>query len=125
LKLDNSIRTTYAYDAANQLQQYLDNNGTTTFVFDASGNQRLQQAPSGGGTTTNTFDFENRLATVALPTGIRNTFAYNADNLRIHRQDSSGTLKEVWDGLRLLEETDQNNVVQAVYTLSAGTSVTS
>jgi RHS repeat-associated protein len=117
LKLDNSIRTTYAYDAANQLQQYLDNNGTTTFVFDASGNQRLQQAPSSGA-TTNTWDFENRLTKVAMPAGMLNTFVYNGDNLRIERHDSTGTLKDIWDGLRILEETDQNDSVQAVYTMS-------
>ena len=120
-KLDNAIRTTYSYDAANQIQKYVDNTGTTTFSFDASGNQRLQQASSGGGTTTNTWDFENRLAKVALPSGVLNTFAYNGDGIRVQRQDSSGTLKELWDGQKIVEETDQSNVAQAVYTQSRGT----
>lgn len=117
--LDNSVRTTYSYDAANQLQKYIDNTGSTTFSFDASGNQRLQIASAGGGTTTNTWDFESRLTKVALPSGVLNTFSYNGDNLRVQRQDSSGTLKQVWDGLRILEETDQNNAVQTVYTPSS------
>jgi RHS repeat-associated protein len=120
LKLDNSIRTTYSYDAANQLQKYDDNTGTTTFAFDTSGNQRLQIKSAGGGTTTNTWDFENRLTKVALPSSVLNTFVYNADNLRVQRQDSSGTLKQIWDDLRILEETDQSNVTQAIYTQSGG-----
>jgi RHS repeat-associated protein len=121
LKLDNSIRTTYSYDAANQLQKYVDNTGTTTFSFDASGNQRLQIASAGGGTTTNTWDFENRLTKAALPSAVLNTFTYNGDDLRVQRQDSLGTLKQVWDGLRILEETDENNVVQVVYSVSPAT----
>jgi RHS repeat-associated protein len=119
-KLDNSIRTTYSYDAANQLQKYLDNTGTTTFSFDTSGNQRRQIASSGAGTTTNTWDFENRLTKVALPSGVLNTFTYNADGLRVQRQDSSGTLNEICDGQKVVEETDQNNVSQVVYTQSDG-----
>ena len=119
VKLDNAVRTTYLYDVANQLQTYVDNTGTTTFGFDASGNQRLQQTPSSG-TTTNTWDFESRLTTVALPSGVLNTFTYNADGLRVQRQDSSGTSKQIWDGQKIVEEIDQNNVAQVVYTQSDG-----
>lgn len=118
-KLDNAVRTTYTYDAANQLQTYVDNTGTTTFTFDASGNQRTQQVPAGG-ITTNVWDFESRLSKVLLASGVRNTFLYNGDNLRVQRQDSSNMLKEIWDGLRILEEADQNNLVQAIYTLFPG-----
>jgi RHS repeat-associated protein len=73
-----------------------------------------------GGITTNTWDFENRLTKVALPTGVLNTFTYNGDGMRVQRQDSNGTLKAIWDGEKILEETNQNNVVQAIYTQSAG-----
>ncbi|HKO18088.1 MAG TPA: RHS repeat-associated core domain-containing protein, partial [Acidobacteriaceae bacterium] len=59
-----------------------------------------------------------RLALVSFK---RPLTAYNGDNLRVQRQDSAGTLKQIWDGLRVLEETDQSNVVQALYTLSPGT----
>jgi len=117
VKLDNSVRTTYTRDAANQLNRYVDNTGTTTFTYDACGSQRTEQVPSGG-ITTNTWDFENRLIKVALPTGVVNTFTYNGDGMRVQRQDSSGTLKAIWDGEKVLEETDQNNVVQVVYTQS-------
>lgn len=119
LKLDSSVRTSYSYDAANQLQKYVDNTGTTTFTFDASGNQRIQQTPSSG-TTTNTWDYENRLMKVALASGILNTFSYNGDGLRVQRQDSLGISKQIWDGQKIIEETDQNNVAQVVYTQSVG-----
>lgn len=55
-----------------------------------------------------------------MPSGILNTFTYNADGLRVQRQDSTGTSKQIWDGQKVVEETDQNNVVQVVYTQSAG-----
>ncbi len=118
MKIDSGARTTYTLDAANQLSKYVDSTGTTTFTFDANGNQRLQIASAGGGTTTNTWDLENRLTKVALPSGIRNTFSYNGDGQRVQRQDSSGTLKEVWDGQKILLETDQTNATQVIYTLS-------
>jgi RHS repeat-associated protein len=120
LKLDNAVTTTYSYDAANQLTKYVDNTGTTTFAFDANGNQRLQIASAGGGTTTNTWDFENRLVKVALPSGVLNTFSYNGDGQRVQRADSTGTLKEVWDGEKILLETNTSNVTQVIYTLSPG-----
>jgi RHS repeat-associated protein len=119
LKLDSAVRTTSTYDASNQIQKYVDNTGTTTFTFDANGNQRTQQV-SAGGITTNSWDYENRLTKVALPSGMLNTFAYNGDDLRIQRQDSSGVSKQIWDGQKIVEETDQNNVVQVVFTQSAG-----
>jgi RHS repeat-associated protein len=58
------------------------------------------------------------LTKVALPSGILNTFTYNGDGQRVKRQDSAGTLIEIWDGQTILEETDQNNVTQVIYTLS-------
>jgi RHS repeat-associated protein len=118
VKLDNAVRTTYTCDAANQLTKYVDNTGTTTFTYDATGNQRLQIVSAGGGTTTNTWDFENRLIKVALPNGTVNTFTYNGDGQRVERQDSKGTLIEVWDGQKILLETDGMNSTQVIYTLS-------
>jgi RHS repeat-associated protein len=49
---------------------------------------------------------------------VPNTFQYNGDGKRVLKQDSSGTLKAVWDGENILIETNQNNVTQAVYTLT-------
>lgn len=51
--------------------------GTTTFTFDAAGNQQIEVAPSG--ITTNVWDYENQRTLVLLPSGQRETITYNAD----------------------------------------------
>jgi RHS repeat-associated protein len=120
LKIDSGARTTTTLDAANQLVKSVASAGTTTFAFDANGNQRLSIAPAGGGTTTNTWDFENRLTKVQLPSGIVNTFTFNADNQRVEVQDSTGTAKQIYDGEKVALETDQTNSTQVVFTSSPG-----
>jgi len=81
---DGSL-TTYTYDAANQLQTSRDATGVTTYTFDANGNQRIVQAPSGG-LTTSTWDYENQMTLVQLSTGARVTMAYNANNRRVRKE---------------------------------------
>jgi RHS repeat-associated protein len=114
VNLEDSIRTTYAYDSANQLRYHEDNTGRTTYTFDANGNQRIVESPSVA-LTTNTWDFENKLTKVILPSGTRNTFAYDADGKRVKKDDSSGTSKFVWDAENILVETNASDVIQAVY----------
>ena len=58
------------------------NTYTTTFTFDAVGNQQIEQALSGA--TTNVWDYENQRTAVLLPSGARETITYNAD-LRMQR----------------------------------------
>ncbi len=118
LKLDSGARTTITLDAANQLVKTVDSTGTTTCSFAATGNQRLEQAPSG--ITTNTWDYENRLTKVQLASGVVNTFTFSGDGQRVKTQDSSGTLKQVYDGQKVLLETDQTDATQVVYTTSPG-----
>ena len=36
---------------------------------------------------------------------------------RVQKQDSTGTIKHVWDGQTILLETDGSNIIQVVYTL--------
>jgi hypothetical protein len=57
---------------------------------------------------------------VLLPSGVRNTFAYRADGLRVRKGDSSGTQKAIWDGQKLLAETDATDVTEVIYTMSPG-----
>jgi integrase len=64
--------------------------------------------------------FESQLVKVALPTGVVNTFSYNADGQRVQRQDSSGLSKHIWDAQKIVEEVDQNDVIQVVYTQPVG-----
>ena len=42
---------------------------------------------------------------------------YRSDGLRVEKEDSTGTLKFVWDGQNMLLETNANGVTQADYTL--------
>ncbi|MCA8990770.1 MAG: RHS repeat-associated core domain-containing protein [Planctomycetaceae bacterium] len=116
LKNEGGTRTTYAYDAANQLQTAKTTGGTTTYTFDANGNQQLVEAPSGD-RTTNTWDYENRTTLVQLPSGIRNTMAYEPDGLRVKLEESTGTKKFIWDDRKAyLAETDANDDTTVVYT---------
>jgi RHS repeat-associated protein len=52
-----------------------------------------------------------------LPSGVRNTFLYEGDSRRVKKEDSTGTVKEVWDEQNILLETNQDDVTQVVYTL--------
>jgi RHS repeat-associated protein len=85
-------------------------------MFDANGNQRVEVKPDGS-RTTNTWDYENRLTKVELPSGVRNTMAYDPDGLRVKLEDSTGTSKFVWDDQNILLETDASDLTQVVYTL--------
>lgn len=78
-RLMNEARalTTYAYDAANQLQTLVNATGTTTFTFDAGGSQLIEDTPTGR--ATNGWDYDNQLTGVALPSGARVTMAYNKE----------------------------------------------
>jgi hypothetical protein len=58
---------------------------TTTFTFDAAGNQQIESGPAG--TTTNAWDYENQRTLVLLPGGQRETMVYNA-NFRNVRTES-------------------------------------
>ncbi|MEW4526647.1 RHS repeat-associated core domain-containing protein [Maioricimonas sp. JC845] len=115
LKNEDGTRTTYSYDAANQLVTSLDSSGTTTYTFDADGNQQLIVAPSGNRTTT-TWDFENRTTLVELPDATRNTMLYEPEGLRVQLDDSTGTTKFVWDDQNYLIETDASDALVAAYT---------
>jgi RHS repeat-associated protein len=116
VKIDGGVRTTYTVDGANQLLTLKDNTGTTTYTWDASGNQATQTAPSGARTTFG-WDFENRQTRMLLPAGVPNTMTYDGDGMRVQKQDSAGTTKFIWDEQNILEETDQTNVIQVIYTM--------
>ncbi len=64
---------------------------------DANGNQQVTIDPALARTTT-TWDFENKTKVIALPTGVRNTMAYDPTGLRVELQESAGTKKFEYDG---------------------------
>jgi hypothetical protein len=71
--------------------------------------------PTGDRTTT-TWDYENKTTLVELPSGVRNTMAYDTEGLRIKLEESAGTKKFIWDQQNYLAETDENNDTQVDYT---------
>ena len=77
--------TITSFDAANQLVTSVGPSGTVTYMFDAAGNQQIDQAPDW--TTTRTWNYENQNTLVVQPDGTRVTMSYNA-NLRRTREES-------------------------------------
>jgi RHS repeat-associated protein len=116
LKLDSGARTTSAYDVAAQIRRYQDSTGITTFAFDGAGNQLLSRSPTNQ-RTSYTWDVENRLTKVKLLLGTLETLIYNGDGMRVRRDDSSGTVKHIWDQQSILIESNGADVTTCVYTL--------
>ncbi len=113
-KLESGV-TTYSYDAANQLGYEETPTARTTFSYDANGNMTVTDA--GGSLTTSTWDFENMCVAIALPSGARNTFAYDGGLKRRSAEDSAGLARFVHDGENVLLETDAGGATQVSYTL--------
>jgi RHS repeat-associated protein len=115
-KTDSSTISTTIYDAANQIIKANAAGTITTYLFDANGNQQRTTASV---VTTYTWDFENRLTKIrqGSATPLINTMAYDGDGKRVRKDDSVGTFKQIWDGSRILEETDQNDLIVGLYTM--------
>jgi len=89
-----------------------DGSGTTTYSYDAAGNQTTVEDPSNN-FTTHTWDDENRRLTFAEPGGFVQTATYDADGLRVAKQmplpaatglPSPSTFRYLWSGQDLLAE---------------------
>jgi RHS repeat-associated protein len=117
-KIDGGTITTLSYDSANQMVKQLFADGTrTTCTFDSNGN--LVRTALGSTVTTYSWDIENQLTKVRpsnLSLGIT-TLVYDGEKNRVRDDDSTGTRKYIWDREILLEETDQNDVTQVVYSV--------
>lgn len=116
VKIDGGVRTTATYNAANELVWTNDGTGRTTFTFDGSGNLSRQLSPAVA-RTSYSWDGENQLSKIILPSSVINTMIYNADGLRVEKDDSTGTTKSVWDGQNVLLDANASNITQALYTL--------
>lgn len=104
----------YQYNSSNQLTSVpgfsytYDNNGNTTSKADSNG------------TTTYTWNFENRLASLALPaSGGTVTFGYDPFGRRIQKSSLAGSRIYVYDGANMVLELDSGNTV-ATYAQGAG-----
>ena len=85
--------------------------GTTTYTFDADGNQRAVENSSND-VTTSTWDFENQNTQFEQPLGDLYTFIYNGDKQRVEREDGTTTTKFAWDGKNILLETDDADLTK-------------
>src|SRR5262249_36070646 len=74
----------------------------TNFVYDNNGN--LLSETTGTQVKSYTWDLDNRLRQVTLPGGGTNLFDYDANGLRIHKNDSTGTTGFLLNGPSVLEE---------------------
>ena len=112
---DTAAVTTNTYDAANRLLTSEDANGVTTYTYDANGNQLTIEEPTGE-VTTNVWDGENRLVAVEHPDFTVTSYAYNADGLKIEKDDGVQITRFLYDGNNLLRELDDLGTVEAGFT---------
>ncbi len=107
---------TYTYNAADQMTVTQAGATLTTYSYDGAGNTAGLQ--TGGSRATYTWDSENRLWIAITPSGARMTCTYDADGRRRRRVVGTTYTKFVWDGEKVLQETDSAGATQAQYTLA-------
>jgi len=107
----NVLGTTNAtYSADNRLLTY----GNTSYTWDQNGNQLTKTTNQV--TVTMGWDYDNKL--VSLHDGATMGFTYNADGLRQSKTVDGATTHYLYDGVRLLQETNAGGAIQTTYTLA-------
>ncbi|MFB3883455.1 MAG: RHS repeat domain-containing protein [Armatimonadota bacterium] len=91
---------------------------TANFYYDGAGNM-TSVTGSEFGVWTMTYDDESRLTSVTSPAGSE-SFIYNALGQRMKLTVGTAVTRYVYDGDRVLEETDNAGAVLARYTTAAG-----
>ena len=112
----------YHFDALGSTDRLTgaDEGGTlTTFSYDANGNTTGENA--NGALTTNAWDDENRLKVLTPSSGDPATMSYDATGLRRTRAVGTATTRFIWDGQKIILETDGDGTTQVQYTLNLGT----
>jgi RHS repeat-associated protein len=111
LKEDSGARTTYTYNAGNQLLTEQSPTAVTSYTYDANGNTTVKN--EAGTRTSYTYDGENRLTQV--DTGASSvTYTYDGDGQR----RTAPNRQFVWDGQKVLLEKDNTGSTVVQYTLS-------
>jgi RHS repeat-associated protein len=101
--------TNGTYNNMNQLTQW----GNITYGYDSNGSMVTKTVNSQ--TTTVAYDFDDRLKQITYPNSSTNTFLTNVAGGRMQRVDSTGTTKFLYDGARLIAETDGSGNLTAAY----------
>src|SRR5258708_4642952 len=98
----------FSYNPSNELTT----TSSATYTYDNNGNT-LTKTDSAG-VTQYKWDFENRLTSVALPSGATVSFQYDPFGRRIQK----GTAAFLFDGASLVGETDASGNLTAQYSVS-------
>jgi RHS repeat-associated protein len=113
-RLSSLAAATWSYNASNHLTSISGSPGTT-FTYDNNGNTLTKTDSSG--TTTFAWDYENRLASVTLPSTAVVSFRYDPLGRRIQKATSSATTIYAYEGDNIVQETDASGTAQARFTM--------
>jgi RHS repeat-associated protein len=103
--------SSYTNNASNELTA----TSNASYTYDANGNTTSETNSTG--TTNYTWDYENRLASVTLPsTGGTVTFKYDPFGRRIYKQSPNATNIFVYDGDNLVETVNSSGGTVGRYT---------
>jgi len=116
--LTGGVTTTYSYNAGDELTVANEGGTLTTYSYDANGNTTVENAA--GSLTTYAWDDENRLKVLTPSSGDPATMTYDATGLRRTRAVGAVTVRFVWDGQKVILETDGGGTTQAQFTLNLG-----
>src|ERR1700722_6126116 len=89
--------TTNAFDAANRVTSVTSGDSSVVYYSYDNAN-RVTKVVSGANTTSLSYDYENRISGITYPSCSTNSFAYNSNDLRVQKVDSSGTRNYITDG---------------------------
>jgi RHS repeat-associated protein len=106
VQINAGIRTSYTFDAANELTLELTGTARTTYQFDMTGNRIVKNAPAA--TTFYNWDAKNRMS-VAEPVSGRVSYSYDGSGRRVTKQVGATSTRYVWDFEKLLQEADGNS----------------
>ncbi len=96
----------YSYNSSNELTQ----NSLGSYTYDANGNTLTDATGK-----SYTWDFENRMVSAVVSGSGTVTFRYDPFGRRIQKSSWLGTTNYLYDGMNILETTDQNGNELARY----------
>jgi YD repeat-containing protein len=97
---------TYSYNTSNELTS----NSTGSYTYDNNGNTLTDASGK-----SCTWDFESRMASAVVPGSGTVTFKYDPFGRRVEKSSWLGTTNYLYDGINILETTDQNGNELARY----------
>jgi len=107
-KSENSLVTSYSYNAANQLQSEQTPQGqSATYSYDLNGN--VTQHVEGGQTTSYSWNSQDYLVSVVHPDGTSESYTYCGEGIRRTKTSNTQNTRFIRDGQNILLEVDAGN----------------